>query len=193
MVMVMVAWERFVQINEVLKCPFYIKNTNRGKWDQWPHLLFHISNLNSCFHCRGAVWAGGLCRVPWLLTGSPQLGDTRHMTRLYIHPYITASHSTHVTPCVPTSPSSIYPHTSIRHLDTNISHPCMLRFRKLLFVIWAEENSWNKCLHLHKLEGSKMQNKHEINVTFISGRTHLPHAVTVGITDTIKNTRQASK
>ena len=41
-----------------------------------------------------------------------------------------------------------------------------------------------------------MQNKHEINVTFISGRTHLPHAVTVGITDTIKNTmlsRQASK
>ena len=141
-------------------------------------------------------WAVLGCWVPWLLTGSPQLGDTRHMTRLYTHPYITASHSTHVTPCVPTSPSSIYPHTSIRHLDTNISHPCMLRFRKLLFVIWAEENSWNKCLHLHKLEGSKMQNKHEINVTFISGRTHLPHAVTVGITDTIKNTmlsRQTSK
>ena len=41
-----------------------------------------------------------------------------------------------------------------------------------------------------------MQNKHEINVTFISGRTHLPHAVTVEITDTIKNTmlsRQTSK
>ena len=26
-----------------------------------------------------------------------------------------------------------------------------------------------------------MQNKHEINVTFISGRTHLPHTVTVAI------------
>ena len=36
---------------------------------------------------------------------------------------------------------------------------------------------------MHKLEGSKMQNKHEINVTFIfiSRRTHLPHAVTVAI------------
>ena len=32
-----------------------------------------------------------------------------------------------------------------------------------------------------------MQNKHEINVTFISGRTHLSHAVTVAIKARVAN------